>query len=128
MQNALQSAAFLPLVTSIGSIGVALALWKGGVDLTPGSGLTLGTLIAFMQYAGLSYIPIQEMAARFTDLQGAQAAAERIQNLLDTEPEIRDDPNTLDQADPGGDEIETIEFRDVSFEYKKGNRFFMDSI
>ena len=80
---------------SVGSIGVGLALWKGGVDFLSGVGMTLGTMVAFMQYAGLIYMPIQELAGRFTEMQGAQAAAERIQSLLETEPEIRDSPELL---------------------------------
>ena len=45
-----------------------------------------------MQYAALFSMPIQELARRFTELQAAQAAAERVQSLLDTEPEISDAP------------------------------------
>ena len=52
--------------------------------------MSLGTLVAFMQYAAFFYIPIQELAARFTQVQAAQASAERLQGLLDTVPEIRD--------------------------------------
>ena len=37
------------------------------LDLGPEAGISLGTLVAFMQYAALLYIPIQEMAARFTE-------------------------------------------------------------
>ncbi len=134
VRNALQSAAYLPMVMSIGSVGVGLALWKGGLDLQTGTGLTLGTLVAFMQYAGLYYMPIQEMAARFSDLQNAQAAAERIQGLLDAEPSIRDSPEMVSRLrhserqppsrerapDGFAERIHTIEFRDVSFFYKPG--------
>jgi ATP-binding cassette subfamily B protein len=117
MRNSLQAAVYLPLVIVIGSLGVGLALWRGGVDLAPlgGDGLTLGGLVAFMQYAALFYLPIQEMARRFTDLQSAQAAAERVQGLLDTEPQIKDAPGAID-----GGRIERIEFRDVMFGYKPG--------
>jgi ATP-binding cassette subfamily B protein len=90
MRNALQSAVYLPLVMTLGSLGVGLALWRGG--LLVGQEISLGTMVAFMQYAALFAIPIQELAQRFTQLQAAQAAAERMQNLLDTEPEIADSP------------------------------------
>ena len=79
-------------------------------------------------------MPIQELARRFTELQSAQAAAERVQDLLDTEPEIRDSEagiraieahrsSTADQAGPdwtpdgGPARIDTIELRDVVFRY-----------
>ncbi|MEQ8850859.1 MAG: ABC transporter ATP-binding protein [Phycisphaerales bacterium] len=133
MRNALQSAVYLPMVISLGSVGVGLALWRGGVDVMAGTGLTLGALVAFMQYAGLFYMPIQELATRFTDLQAAQAAAERIQSLLDTEVEIGDSEDVrarleaqtqspkTDVAIDGGDEtIREIEFRNVTFWYKPG--------
>jgi ATP-binding cassette, subfamily B, bacterial len=91
MRNAIQSSVYLPLVITLGSVGAGLALWLGGIRvLDPESTITLGMLIAFMQYALLLHMPIEEIASRFTDLQAAQAAAERIQTLLDSEPEIRD--------------------------------------
>ena len=134
MRNALQSAVYLPTVIVLGSFGVGLALWRGGVDIRESTGLTLGTLVAFMQYAGLFSMPIQELARRFTELQSAQAAAERVQGLLDTEPQITDSPQVqralaahATQVKPapapgfapdgGPDRIETIEFRDVVFRY-----------
>ncbi len=134
MQNALHSAVYLPAVIVLGSFGVGLALWKGGVELQRDTGLTLGTMIAFMQYAGLFAMPIQELARRFTELQSAQAAAERVQELLDTEPEIRDSETVIraiethrvssaNQAGPewtpdgGPARIDTIELREVIFRY-----------
>ena len=134
MQNALQSAVYLPTVIVLGSFGVGLALWQGGVEFQRDTGLTLGTLVAFMQYAGLFAMPIQELARRFTEVQSAQAAAERVQDLLDTEPEIRDSEAVIraiethrsSTADPAGPDwtpdggparIETIELRDVVFSY-----------
>jgi len=137
MRNALQSAVYLPLVVSFGSVGVGLALWRGGIEVR--GEMTLGTLIAFMQYAVLFYIPIQEMARRFTDLQNAQAAAERVQSLLDTEPEIDDSPEVAralkkngkdteqGKAHDGHDhQIKTIEFTDIGFWYKEGEPVLTD--
>ena len=128
MRNALQSAVYLPAVIVLGSVGVGLALWRGGVEIREMTGLTLGTLVAFMQYAALFAMPIQELARRFTELQSAQAAAERVQSLLDTEPEIGDSPQVIRALqtheptpgwapDGGPDRIESIEFRDVVFRY-----------
>ena len=66
VRNALQSAVYLPLVMLMGSTGVGLALWYGGVEVI--GGLSLGTLVAFMQYARLFSMPIQEMATQITQL------------------------------------------------------------
>lgn len=137
VRNALQSAVYLPIVISLGSIGLGLALWRGGIDVSAATGLTFGTLVAFMQYAGLLHMPIQELATRFTDLQAAQAAAERIQSLLDTEAEIRDSdavtarvaaakPAPGDAIDGEPARIRDIEFRNVSFAYKENEPVITD--
>lgn len=137
MRHALQSALYLPIVILLGSVGVGLALWKGGVDV--GLGVSLGTLVAFMQYATLFSMPIQDMARQFTMLQAAQAAAERVQELLETEPAIADSPSVRRKiaaaagaSDPSraidGEDarIETIEFRGVGFAYKPGEPVLSD--
>lgn len=134
VRRALQSALYLPLVISIGSVGVGLALWRGGLRVD--DGLSLGTLVAFMQYAALFYQPIQELAQRFTELQSAQAAAERIQTLLDTQPQVRDSPAVLaalaqpsaegEAIDGGKPTIETIRFEDVGFAYVPGEPVLRD--
>ncbi len=117
IRNALTAAVYLPIVITLGSVGAGLALWRGGIAV--GGELSLGTLIAFMQYATLFTIPIQEMAERFTQLQAAQASAERLQGLLDTVPEVRDTPAAL-AADPPPGRIATVEFDHVSFAYQAG--------
>ena len=133
VRNALQSAVYLPTIVGIGSLGTAIVLWRGGIDLQAGS-LTIGELFAFMQYVVLFFIPIQDLARRVADLQAAQAAAERIQGLLDTTPDIRDSEDvqsrmsahrrqhpTAEEGDDGGDgRIERIDFRQVDFWYVEG--------
>ena len=124
VQNALQAAVYLPVVLSLGSAGVGIALWRGGLEL--GGGMTYGGMVAFLQLATLLYIPVQEMAARFTQLQAAQASAERLQQLLDEVPDVRDDPAILagglpaPSHDGGAERIESVEFDGVSFAYKEG--------
>jgi len=143
VSNQLYSAAFVPMVLSICAIGIGLALWRGGVELTWG-GLTVGQLVAFLQYAAFLQHPAQELANTITMIQAAQASAERVQGLLDTDPEIVDSPEVQErlqqfasacpvvagehvrrlreQIAPDGYSatIESIEFRDVSFSYKAG--------
>lgn len=122
MRNALQSAVYLPTVILIGSVGVGLALWRGGIGLE--AGMSYGTLVAFMQYAALFSMPIQDMARQFAQLQAAQAAAERVQSLLDEVPEIRDGEDVDPSQDP--ERIASIEFRNVSFRYKEGEPVLED--
>jgi ATP-binding cassette, subfamily B, bacterial len=129
IREALLGAVYLPLVISFGAVGVGLALWHGGVRID--GGLTLGTLVAFMQFAALFHVPIEDIARRLAELQAAQAAAERVQTLLDTEPDIRDTPEleaaiTRTLAGPRApgiaidgmpSRIHEIEMRGVSFGY-----------
>ena len=61
VSNALYSAVFLPLVLAVCSIGVGLALWRGGFDVLGGA-MTLGTLVTFLQYAAFIQNPVQELA------------------------------------------------------------------
>jgi ATP-binding cassette, subfamily B, bacterial len=138
VSNALYSAVFLPAVLTLCSVGVGLALWRGGIDVRAG-GMTIGTLVMFLQYAAFIQNPAQELANSLTMVQGAQASAERVQGLLDTPIEIQDSPEVRarmeaaarsngdgasDGLAPDGypDRIQTIEFRDVGFAYKQGQR------
>ncbi|HWB78918.1 MAG TPA: ABC transporter ATP-binding protein, partial [Nannocystaceae bacterium] len=129
LREAFLGAIYLPCVISLGAVGVGLALWHGGVRL--GDGLTPGTLVAFMQFAALFHMPIEDIANKLAALQGAQAAAERVQKLLDTEPDIRDDAGVraaiaeaaTRERPPGtaidgmSDRIHRIELRGVTFGY-----------
>ncbi len=142
IRSALYSAMFLPLVLTLGSIGTAMALWYGGVDVIETLRLpvgdpdkfTLGSLALFMNISGALIFPIQELAQMFAEFQNARAAAERVVELLETEPEIEDALEVVERIKkvasaprPDGlaedgypDRIETVEFRDVTFEYLPG--------
>jgi len=114
LRRALQSAVYLPLIVLLSSVGVGLALWVGGAQV--GDAVSLGTLIAFMQYAMLLSEPVRQLAQKFTEMQAAQAAAERIATLLDAEPAIRSPDAPV--ARPDDQPIERIEFDHVDFAYK----------
>ncbi len=137
VRNAIWSSVYLPVIFSLGSVGVAVALWKGGVDVMSHR-MTIGDLYLFLAYAAFFFMPVQDLSRMFVQLQAAQAAAERIIGLLETEPEIRDTPEVAQAVElfarvyPSGaaglapdglpDGIETIEFRDVHFAYKQGQK------
>jgi ATP-binding cassette subfamily B protein len=129
LRSSLYAAVFLPVVITLGATGVALALWRGGMLV--GSSLGFGELVAFMQYAALFHIPIQEMAERFTGLQAAQASAERLQALLEATPEIGDsdevraalelhatNPRHGFAPDGHPHAVREIAFENVSFAYR----------
>ena len=120
MRNSFQSAVFVPVVTSASFLGVAIALWRGGLRVETGE-MSPGTLVALMQYALLFTWPIIDVSQRVVDLLSAQAAAERVQSLIDTVPSIHDSDAVRARAeDLSAVRITRITFENVSFEYVAG--------
>ncbi len=89
LTSTLYNAAFIPIVLSICTLGVGIALWKGGYDVTRGR-LDLGTLVLFTNLSLFLMHPIRELANTFTMIQSAQTSAERILSVLDEPLEIVD--------------------------------------
>jgi ATP-binding cassette, subfamily B, multidrug efflux pump len=108
-------ALFYPTVEFLGVAAVALILWVGGLSIFANT-LTLGVLVAFMQYAQRFFRPIQDLSEKFNILQSAMAASERIFKLLDEPITVSSDPTAIPLHDPRGE----IEFRNVWFSYKSG--------
>jgi ATP-binding cassette subfamily B protein len=139
IRNALQSAVYIPIVLTLGSVAAGIALWRGGVEVM-GDRLSLGTLVAFIFYAGQFFNPINQIAQVLVQMQGAQAAGERVLSLLATVPAIRDSEevsarlaewNKPDRPAhlapdgyPGG--IESIRFEHVDFGYATGEPVLKD--
>lgn len=124
LRNALYNALLVPLLTAICFLGVAIALYKGGYDVAVNAslaeyGFTVGTLFAFIQYATFIQFPVQQLAQTMTNIQSAQVSVERVQSLLDTQPEIGDGDavGSLTPSESLPTHIHTIEFRNVSFGY-----------
>ena len=88
------NAIFFPTVLCLGSIGTALALWKGGVLVLQGV-IWFGTISAFASYATQFFEPMQQLARIFSEMQMAQASAERVFTLLDTPADITDTPEVV---------------------------------
>jgi ATP-binding cassette subfamily B protein len=118
------SALFLPIVSFLGAIGSALVLTFGGNRVISGVLLT-GTLYAFMTYMTRIWEPIRHLARIMTELQSAQAAAERVMTLLSEKPEIGDQPAVISRYGlTDGTGLEpwpvikgSVEFDDVTFSY-----------
>jgi ATP-binding cassette subfamily B protein len=106
-------ALFYPTVEFLGVAAIALILWVGGLSIFANT-LTLGILVAFMQYAQRFFRPIQDLSEKFNILQSAMAASERIFKLLDEPVTISSDPNAIPLRQPRGE----IEFRNVWFSYR----------
>src|SRR6266853_1102367 len=74
-------------VEAIGSAAVALLLWYGGGQVLTGA-LTFGGLVAFLEYTGRFFLPIRDLGAKYTVMQAATVAAERVFGLLDAAPAV----------------------------------------
>jgi ATP-binding cassette subfamily B protein len=106
-------AVFFPVVELLSAVAIALILWSGGAMILK-SALTLGVLIAFIQYAERFYMPVRDLAEKYNILQSAMASSERLFKLLDEEEEIKDPAKPLHlDAKPS-----SIEFRNVNFAYQ----------
>jgi ATP-binding cassette subfamily B protein len=81
-------AVFYPAIELVSAIATALLLWFGGARVLENT-LTLGTLVAFIQYAQRFFRPISDLSEKFNVLQAAMASSERIFALLDTPVEIQ---------------------------------------
>jgi ATP-binding cassette subfamily B protein len=115
-------AVFLPAVEFFAAIATALILWFGGGFVINGT-LTLGSLVAFILYAGRFFRPISDMSEKFNTLQAAMASSERIFQLLDTAVAIQSPEPGLRSPEPAAGGLEPagrkghIVFDDVSFAY-----------
>jgi ATP-binding cassette, subfamily B, multidrug efflux pump len=114
-------AAFYPGVELVSALAASLILWVGGGWVVNGDGLTLGALVAFLQYSQRFFRPISDLSEKFNLLQGAMASSERIFALLDTpveisSPAIARTGRSLDPPALAG----MIRFENVTFSYVEG--------
>lgn len=116
---------FFPFVGFMASVGTALALWSGGIYVA-NDVITYGMFATFIFSSMQFFYPVYQMSQTFANLQYARAAGERIIDLIDTEEEIVDAEN----SEPIHKIQGSIEFKNVSFEYVKGesvlNNFSID--
>jgi ATP-binding cassette subfamily B protein len=121
LQSIFFYAVFYPAIELIGALAASLILWVGGARILANGDdmLTLGSLVAFLQYSQRFFRPISDLSEKFNILQGAMASSERIFGLLDTPVEI----NPGAPADTGRgtwDGPGVIRFENVTFAYVEG--------
>jgi ATP-binding cassette subfamily B protein len=133
VQSIFYYAVFYPAIELISALAAALIIWVGGGWVLGGI-LTLGSLVASLQYSSRFFRPISDMSEKFNILQGAMASSERIFQLLDTPVEIepggpgRSAPHGQSKRvslDPSGTDlprprIGRIAFENVTFAYIAG--------
>ena len=125
-------AVFYPAIEVISSLAAALIIWYGGGAVLRQT-LTLGALVAFLQYSQRFFRPISDMSEKFNILQSAMASSERIFKLLDEPVVIESPARPKARPAPAGGHIgfdgvwfayndEDWVLRDVSFEVRPGQR------
>lgn len=105
---------FLPTVEFLGMLATGIVLWFGGLAVI-GEEITLGVVVAFLAYVTRFFQPIQELSQLYTTMQAAMAGGERVLELLDTQPDVRDAPDAIEMPPIVG----RIELRNVSFAYRR---------
>ncbi|MDH3214421.1 MAG: ABC transporter ATP-binding protein/permease, partial [Myxococcales bacterium] len=111
LQSIRYDSALFSVVELAQGITVALIVWKA-------TGLAeAGILYVFIDYTRLFFLPLRELSARYSVMQSSMASCERIFQLLDTEPRVKDPPQPaparLRAAERG-----TVEFENVWFAYQ----------
>ena len=109
-------AVFYPAIEIVAALASALIIWYGGASVLSGT-LTIGALVAFLQYSQRFFRPISDMSEKFNVLQSAMASSERIFKLLD-EPVIVQSPPR--PAGRGAAAAGHIKFEGVWFAYNRG--------
>ncbi len=112
---------FFPVIELIGAISGALIIWYGGGKAIEGV-LTIGILIAFIQYSEMFFRPIRDLSEKYNIMQTAMASSERIFKLLDRQAVIIDPVKPMALNDCKG----IIQFKNVWFAYIKEDYVLKD--
>jgi ATP-binding cassette subfamily B multidrug efflux pump len=119
---------FQPLIEVTAAVGVFLVLWVGGQSLLQAKAagvslsgaaaagpavLTPGDLLAFLAYVQRFFDPIRNLSQVYNTMQSAMTGAERIFQILDTEPEVREAPDARELPPVRG----RVAFEEVRFGY-----------
>jgi ATP-binding cassette subfamily B protein len=110
-------ATLFPLIGLIMTSGSFIVWYIGGRQVVGGV-ITFGVLNMFLFYLGQLYAPLQGMTRIADWLSRAVTAAERVFEIVDTEPDVQDEDDAANLAEIKG----AITFENVSFGYEKGRR------
>lgn len=106
---------YFPMISFITGIGSVMILWLGGQQIIGGI-LTIGELVAFNSYLGQFYSPVMQISRLSVQLQRSLASVDRVFELIDREPAIKDAPDARELKKIEG----RVEFRNVDFAYEVG--------
>lgn len=138
IKAAMFSSIFWPTILVLGYLGVAIIAVEGSTFVLSDNVkliITTGTLYLFLDYAMRFFEPIMSIARIISDFQQAQASAERVISLIETEPDVKDTDEVIekygDLYNPKKENWEElfgkIEFNNVSFKYKGTDKLVLDN-
>lgn len=136
VKAAILSSIFWPTILVIGYLGVAIIAIEGGKFVMSDNlklVITTGTLYLFLDYAMRFFDPVMSIARIISDFQQAQASAERVISLIETEPDVKDSLEVVEKYGdlyyPKKENWEVlfgkIEFKNVSFKYKGTDKYIL---
>ena len=117
------NAAYFPGVELLSGLVTAGILLYGGLQAVEGD-ITIGVLVAFIAALNSFFDPIQQLSQLYTTYQAGMAALDKIFELLDEEPDLRDAPDAVDLPRVRGE----ILFDGVSFAYAPGAEKALDGV
>ena len=103
---------FRPIIDFLNQVGTIVVLGYGSLKVYAGS-ISPGIFVTFIRYLPRLYNPITGFSRFYNQIQQALASCERVFEVMDIEPEIKDDPDAIDLKEVQG----LVEFDDVSFSY-----------
>jgi subfamily B ATP-binding cassette protein MsbA len=106
---------FFPIAEILSSIGIGLIVWFGGGQAIQNSGISVGMIMGFIQFAQMLFRPLRQIADKFNQLQMGIVAGERVFKVIDTQSSIAKN-GTLEATNLKGNII----FDNVRFSYVKG--------
>jgi len=112
LRRAAVLAVFVPTITLLTFAAAAAVLWYGGQQVIDGA-VSPGDLFAFVLFAGILIGPFGSAARVFAQIREAQGAMQRVFEILDTQPDIRDHPEAVDLPPITGH----VEAKQVGFAY-----------
>jgi len=115
------SSAFMPVVDLLSMIATAIVVLFGGLAVIRGD-VTVGVVVAFLNYVGRFFAPIRDLSQVYTTFQAAMAGGERVFELLDEEPQVQDRPGAIEMPPIQGHVV----FDHVDFAYKPGELVLKD--
>jgi ABC-type multidrug transport system fused ATPase/permease subunit len=115
IETARIASVWMPYASVVMGVGTALVLWVGGRNVIAGL-ISLGTLIGFATYIQMLLRPIRQTGMMLNVVMQSLAAAERVFEILDTQPDVQDAPGAYPLPPIEG----SVRFEGVSFAYVAG--------